>query len=192
WPAAPRSHRVRPPRPDRTRVGRVRRRSAPGHRSPSHRSRARGCPRCWVRRDRSFACTQYLESGLEQCGGPGIGTGVLDDLGHDLLGLLFLPAESDEGVDDLLVAAAEGQAGPGAEAAGWGSLFSSSRMIREAPFLPIPGTRVSAFASWFEIAEASSSGPITDRIAIANRGPMPEIVRSSSKVWFSSSEPKPY
>src|SRR5699024_5165664 len=43
------------------------------------------------------------------------------------------------------------RAGPGAEAAGWGSLFSSSRMIREAPFLPIPGTRVSAFASWFEI-----------------------------------------
>src|SRR5699024_8709627 len=81
--------------------------------------------------------------------------------------------------------------GPGAEAAGLGSLFSSSRMIREAPFLPIPGTRVSAFASWFEIAEASSSGPITDRIAIANRGPMPEIVRSTSKVWFSSSEPKP-
>ena len=63
--------------------------------------------------------------------------------------------------------------------------------MRCAPFLPIPGTLVSAATSSAATARRSWSGLKTASIASASRGPTPLAVCSSSKVFRSSSVANP-
>jgi hypothetical protein len=67
----------------------------------------------------------------------------------------------------------------------------SSSTRRSAPFLPMPGTRVSAAMSPPEMARRTASGWCTASTAWASRGPTPLAVCSSSNSCFSSSSANP-
>src|SRR6185369_2230471 len=71
------------------------------------------------------------------------------------------------------------------------TLSCSSRQIRSAPFLPMPGTAVSTAISELAIALRTASGVWTASTASASRGPTPLAVRSSSKSCFASESAKP-
>ena len=58
----------------------------------------------------------------------------------------------------------------------------SSRMIRWAPFWPMPGTRVRVLTSSAATARRRSSGASTASIAWASLGPTPDAVCTSSKI----------
>src|SRR5271165_5853643 len=81
---------------------------------------------------------------------------------------------------------------PSPPSPGGPSLSFISSTIRCAPFLPIPGTMVSAPRSSVETARRSASGACTASMARASLGPTPLAVCSSSKTFRSSSEEKPY
>ena len=67
----------------------------------------------------------------------------------------------------------------------------SSRMIRWAPFCPMPGTVVSVLTSSLLTARRSASGRWTASMAWASLGPTPLAVWTSSNICFSSSSAKP-
>ena len=73
-----------------------------------------------------------------------------------------------------------------------GNLSLSSRTMRDADFLPMPGILDMALTSCDATADASSEGVKHDSAARAVFGPMPLIWTSSSKRPRSSSVANPY
>ena len=71
-------------------------------------------------------------------------------------------------------------------------LSFSSRMIRWAIFLPMPGAAVRLFSSPVTMAMARDSGVEVDRMARAALGPTPETPISSLKLFSSFWVAKPY
>jgi len=67
----------------------------------------------------------------------------------------------------------------------------SSRISRSAPFLPMPGTCISALTSAIDTARRTSRGGWMASTAWASRGPTPLAVWRSSNSCRSSSSAKP-
>jgi UDP-3-O-[3-hydroxymyristoyl] N-acetylglucosamine deacetylase/3-hydroxyacyl-[acyl-carrier-protein] dehydratase len=67
----------------------------------------------------------------------------------------------------------------------------NSKMMRDAIFLPIPGTRCTAVTSCAEMSSASFAGSYSDSAAKATFGPTPLTVMRRSNRAFSSSEENP-
>ena len=72
------------------------------------------------------------------------------------------------------------------------SLSFSSRMMRWAIFLPMPGAAVRAFSSPITTAMARLAGVLAERMDSAALGPTPETPSSSLKLWSSLWLAKPY
>ncbi len=148
--------------------------------------------------DHRLGLAQGPQRAAQQDGdvGRGHGLGLGLDRGDGPVGLLGTPAQADEpglhlglpagGADGGVPATAGSGTWPGAPIRS-----RSSRMIRWAPFCPIPGTAVSVLDVVGGDGAPQRLGRWTASIAWASLGPTPLAVCTSSNICFSSSSTKP-